>query len=154
MAASGVFVDANLLVLLVVGLTDKNLISKHKRVQRKFDANDFEVLCSLLGQFPRLLVTPNTLTEASNLLAQHREPQRSWILGKLAELITGSNGIYVESSVASQNDSFNRLGLTDAALLQEISADKPLLTVDANLHYASLAKHPKASLNFEHIRFS
>lgn len=62
MAASGVFVDANLLVLLVVGLTDKNLISKHKRVNRKFDADDFELLCSLLGQFPRLLVAPNTST--------------------------------------------------------------------------------------------
>ena len=99
-------------------------------------------------------MTPNTLTEASNLLAQHREPQRSWISGKLAELITGSNEIYVDSSVASQNNSFNRLGLPDAAPLEEISADKPLLTVDANLHYASLAKSPKASLNFEHMRLS
>ena len=52
LAASGVFVDANLLVLLVVGLTEKNLISKHKRVKRKFDTDEFELLCSLLDRLP------------------------------------------------------------------------------------------------------
>ena len=154
MASSGIFVDANLLVLLVIGLTDKNLISRHKRVNRRFDASDFELLCRFLNQHPRLLVTPNTLTEASNLLAQHREPQKSRILDKLAELITGSHEIYVESDVASRNNTFNRLGLTDAALLEEISADKPLLTVDVNLYYAGLKKDSNASLNFEHLRFA
>lgn len=154
MAASGIFVDTNLLVLLVIGLTDKNLISRHKRVNRRFNAGDFELLCRLLNQYPRLLVTPNTLTEASNLLAQHREPQKSRILDKLAELITVSHEIYVESGVASRNNTFNRLGLTDAALLEEISAYKPLLTVDVNLYYAGLTKGSNASLNFEHLRFS
>lgn len=154
MAASGIFVDANLLVLLVVGLTDESLISRHKRVRRRFDAGDFQLLCRIVNQYPRLLVTPNTLTEASNLLAQHREPQKSRILDKLTELITGSHEIYVESSVASRNSTFNRLGLTDAALLEEISADKPLLTVDVNLHYAGLRKDSNASFNFEHLRFA
>ena len=69
-AASGLSVDANLLVLLVVRVTDKNLISTHKRVRRKFDTDDSELLCSLMRRFPRLLVTPNTLTESSNLLPQ------------------------------------------------------------------------------------
>ena len=154
MAASGIFVDANLLVLLVVGLTDKNLISKHKRVRQRFDAGDFELLCRIVSQYPRLLVTPNTLTEASNLLAQHREPQKSRILDKLAELITGSREIYVESGVASRNNTFNRLGLTDAALLEEISAERPLITVDVNLYYAGQRKDSSASVNFEHLRFS
>ena len=37
------------------------------------------------------------------------------------------------SSVASRHGEFPRLGLTDAALLEVVSADAPLLTVDLDL---------------------
>ena len=147
----GVFVDANLLVLLVIGLTNKGLITKHKRV-RAFDTDDFELLCHILNRFPRVLVTPNVLTEASNLLAQHREPERSQILKKLSDLIADSQEAYVKSRVASQHGEFCRLGLTDSAFLEEVSAEKPLLTVDVRLYYAALRKDSEAGINFTHFR--
>jgi hypothetical protein len=154
MPKSGVFVDASLLVLLVVGLADKDLISKHKRLKWRFDTDDYELLRDFVNQFPRVFVTPNTLTEASNLLAQHGEPQRSRILGKLADLIAVSQEAYVESRTACRNKEFCRLGLTDAALLEEVSPDKPLLTVDVDLYYAALGKDSEAGINFEHMRFA
>ena len=40
-------------------------------------ALDYELLVGLLSNFQQILVTPNTLTETSNLLGQHGEPQRS-----------------------------------------------------------------------------
>ena len=75
MPPSGYFVDANLLVLLVAGSVDRRIIAKHRRL-REFTEEDYEALMEFVGQANAVLVTPNTLTEASNLLAQHEDPER------------------------------------------------------------------------------
>ncbi len=59
--------DANLLVLFVVGRTSPHLIGKHRRV-RAFSADDYELLIRVMGAAKQIVVTPNTLTETSNLL--------------------------------------------------------------------------------------
>lgn len=63
----GYFVDANLLTLLVVGSLEPELITKHRRLQGYF-REDFDILVGLLENVDKTFVTPNTLTEASNLL--------------------------------------------------------------------------------------
>ena len=115
MLPTKIFVDANLLVLLVVGETDKKLIVKHRRL-REFQEEDYERLVRLINQVDKVLVTPNTLTEASNLLAYHGEPERSRFFEVLRILIEEHEEIVVTSKTASRNKEFKRLGLTDAAL--------------------------------------
>ena len=150
MLGSGIFVDANLLILLVVGLTDRAMILKHKRL-RKFTPDHFDLLVRFLGRYTAIFVTPNILTEASNLLSQHREPQRSRIMGTLSDLITKSKEVHVTSAKASQHKHFRRLGLTDAALLECISAKQPLLTVDLDLYSSALKEDDESCLNFWHF---
>ena len=145
----GCYVDANLLLLLVVGSTDQALIRRHRRLQ-VFNADDYELLVDLLSKYQQVLVTPNTLTETSNLLGQHGEPQRSRFFDTLRSLIEINKEIVVTSLEASSNASFKRLGLTDAALLEVVTADTPLVTVD--LYVAALAKAPSAAVNFTHIQ--
>ena len=149
----GYFVDANLLVLLVVGSVGRDLIAKHGRLE-EYTTEDYEALLYLLSQTrqSQIYVTPNTLTEASNLLAQHGEPERSLILERLQVLIEDSREIVVASSQASRNNTFVRLGLTDAALLEAISAETPLLTVDLDLYLAALEIGSEYSVNFTHLR--
>ena len=53
---------------------------------------------------------------------------------------------------ASGNTSFRRLGLTDAALLEVVTPDTPLITVDLDLYVAALAKAPGAAINFTHLQ--
>ena len=145
-------IDANLLVLLVVGETDKALISKHRRT-KAYQVEDYERLVRLINQFGReVFVTPNTLTEASNLLAQHGEPERSRIFGALQAIIETTEERVVESRVASRNSNFKRLGLTDAALLEVVSVSNPLVTVDFDLYCAASKKEAGAAFNFSHYR--
>lgn len=145
------YLDANLLVLLVVGATDQALVRTHRRLQA-FNAEDYELLVDLLGNYQQILVTPNTLTETSNLLSQHGEPQRSRFFDTFRSLIEIYKEIVVASRQASGNASFNRLGLTDAALLEVVTADTPLITVDLDLYVAALAKAPGAAINFTHLQ--
>ena len=148
---SALFIDANLIVLLVVGSADPELITKHRRT-KMFAVEDFERLIRAISQVGKLRVTPNTLTEASNLLGQHGEPQRSQLLLTLRALIEQSPETVVTSVDAARRDVFPRLGLTDAALLEVVSADAPLLTVDLDLYVAALASGEEAAINFNHWR--
>ena len=152
MLPSGLFVDANLLVLLVVGATGRELIAKHRRL-RTFEEEDYERLIELIRQVDRVFVTPNTLTEASNLLAQHRDPERSLFFSVLQHFIEKTEEIVVASAVASRSSVFGRLGLTDAALLEVVSEERPLVTVDLPLYLAALGKGREAAINFRHLQF-
>ena len=146
-----IFVDANLLVLLVVGETDRKLIAKHRRL-REFDQDDYERLIRLVNHVDQILVTPNTLTEASNLLAQHGEPERSRFFEVLRILIEEHEEIVITSKAASRNTEFARLGLTDAALLEAVSNSNPLITVDLALYLAATNNESESAFNFRHYQ--
>ncbi len=151
MARAGVFIDSNLLVLLVVGRVGRGLITKHRRLQ-EYTADDYDILVELLRPADQVFVTPNTLTEASNLLGQHANPERSRFFDTLQFFINESEEVVVASVDASSNDVFEQLGLTDAALLQVITAETPLLTVDLDLYLAALRKEAASVINFTHLR--
>ena len=121
MPAPGIFIDTNLLLLLVVGSADKDIIAKHKRL-RGYTAEDYDTLLGLLDRFRQILVTPHTLAETSNLLAQHTDPERARLFEQLRFLIHECEEVAVAGTVASNNSAFPRLGLTDAALLEVGSA--------------------------------
>ena len=150
MPPAGYFIDSNLLVLLIVGDVGPELIRKHRRLQM-FTPEDYYKLSTLLDTVQSAFVTPNTLTEASNLLAQHREPERSILFSRLRYLIRQSQEVVVASADAAANTAFARLGLTDAALLQAVSASTPVLTVDLNLCVAAWSKDPEAAVNFTRL---
>ena len=151
MAPAALFIDANLLVLLVVGSVGRELIAKHRRL-REYTGEDYDILVGVLSRVDRVLVTPNTLTETSNLLAQHAEPERSRFFDRLRGLIQETEEVVVASVQASSNRDFRRLGLTDAALLEVATVETPLVTVDLDLYLAALTKGEDAAVNFTHLR--
>ena len=138
-------------MLLVVGSVGRDLIAKHRRL-RAYTARDYEILVAMLSRVDRVLVTPNTLTETSNLLAQHAEPERARFFDRLRVFIQETEEVVVASIDASSNREFRRLGLTDAVLLQVATEETPLVTVDLDLYLAVSAKGEDAAVNFTHLR--
>ncbi len=147
----GYFLDANLLLLLVVGSVSKDLITKHRRLEHYLE-EDYEILLELLEGAEQLYVTPNTLTEASNLLGQHGEPERSRLMRRLHFLVHNSKEIVVNSADATANVRFEQLGLTDAVLLELAGTNAPLLTVDLDLYLAAIEAGEERAVNFTHFR--
>ena len=127
------------------------MIEKHRRL-REFQEEDYDTLVGILSQVNKILVTPNTLTEASNLLAYHGEPERSRLFEVLRILIKEHEEIVVTSQSASCNKEFTRLGLTDAALLEAVSNTAPLITVDLALYLAAISKESESAFNFRHYQ--
>lgn len=146
MPADQIVIDANLLVLLVVGAVDRRLIGKHRRV-KNFAMEDYDLLLDLLQETPHpVVVTPNTLTEASNLL-EDRQGRR--FLRQLKEFIEVGEEVVVASSIASNNRAYERLGLSDAVILEIVSVDRLLITTDDALYQAALTtKGSEAVIRF------
>ena len=148
MRVAQAFIDANLLVLLVVSALGKGAITKHKRT-RMFSLEEYNRLCAIVQALDRVLVTPNTLTEASNLLLPSRDPRLASLLRRLVE---DAEDLAVDSETAVRNAAFPRLGLADAVLMEVVSEDTPLITVDVELYRAAIAKGERFAFDLRNMK--
>ncbi len=151
MALAGYFVDANLLVLLVVGIAQPSLIGRHPRL-KAYTTDDFDLLMKLLDTGGKIYVTPNTLTETSNLLPFGNKGLRERFLDVLRFMIQESEEIVVASEQATTVTEFNRLGLADSALIDVACKETPIVTVDFDLYYAIASRDYRAAVHFNALR--
>jgi hypothetical protein len=147
---AAVVLDSNLAILLVVGLAAKELIGEHRNL-RAYSHDDFDCLVHLIRDYTAIIVSPNMLTEASNLCRQISEPARSRISAALEAFIAATSEEYVSSGQAAKNDGFTQLGLTDAVILEQMDASRLLLTADHDLFVAAV-KRNYIAINFNHVR--
>ncbi len=147
-----VILDANLIVLLVVGMASPDYIEGHKRLT-DYKISDYQLLTDLLSEFgqPPLLVTPHILTEASNLLNTGGEPRRTTIMKQFAAFVSHVEEMHVPAATAIQRNEFLRLGLSDTALLDPDLKEAVLLTADGPLYSAACDLGRRAE-SFKHHR--
>jgi hypothetical protein len=145
-----VLLDSNLLVLWIVGTTARRYVSQHKRL-RAYTEDDFDLLLRLLRPMSAIIVTPNTLTEASNLVSQIAEPARTHIALTFRALVGIIEERYVDSRRAVDQAEFPRLWLTDSGILDQLTDTQVLLTADLGLYLAALQRGHDA-VNFNHLR--
>lgn len=142
-------VDANLVVLLVVGAVHRSWVGTHKRLSA-YSPDDYDLLISIIGPFAPVVACPNVLTEASNLLRDSRD-RKALLPRALQLLVSELDKNYVSSAAAMTRGEYSRLGLTDAVLLHLADTGATLLTADLDLYLAaSRAGYPV--FNFNHIR--
>lgn len=150
MRVETLILDTNLLVLFVVGTASRDYITSHKRLT-EFVPQDYDCLLEIVSRAKTVLVTPNTLSETSNLAAYIAEPAKGNVMRVLGKLISDSEELYVKSSEAAAAQEFIHLGLTDAALICAGEGGAVILTTDLDLHLAVLARG-KDSVNFNNLR--
>lgn len=148
-----ILIDTQLLILLIVGDTDRALISRHKRTKCAFVEEDFDLLERILGSASEVLVTPNILTEASNLIAQAGSlsvADRARVMATFKRLLGCAKEEYVPSAEAGAHGAFARLGLADSASLVTGRKDVVVLTSDLDLYLEAAKVGP--AYNFNHMR--
>ena len=69
---SGVFVDAEILLLYIVGSKDPRLIRNFGRTAN-FDENDFNLVSEFIEKFDHKITSPHILTEVSDLLGESND---------------------------------------------------------------------------------
>ena len=145
-----VLLDSNLLVLFIAGMSSREYIGRHRRL-RDYSEEDFDLLVEFIRPMSALVVTPNILTEASNLLSGIAEPARSHIADTFRQIVGSMDERFVQSTRAVEQREFPRLWLTDAAVLTELANSHVLLTADLDLYLAASQRRYSA-VNFNHLR--
>lgn len=133
-----VVVDANLMVLLVVGSASKEYIAKHKRLREDYTTDDFELLGLIISEFSDIVLLPHILAEVSSLARQIANPARANIQEALKTLIATATELPIPSAHGAQRDEFGELELTDAVTLHlcnmSVNGIRPtLITTDTDL---------------------
>ena len=108
----GIILDANLLLLIVVGDIGEDRIRSFKRT-RKYEPEDYRLVKSIVSFFPRVIVTPNVLTEVSNLLSHLDENWQTLAFQIFQNQIDVLDEIFISSKTVWSNEIFLSLGLTD-----------------------------------------
>jgi hypothetical protein len=145
----GALVDANLLVLLLVGAVNKQRIPKFKRTQN-FTIEDFNLLIRLVDWFGKLIATPHVLSQASDL-TDLRDKELVEVRQKFRLIVDQIKESYAESRVLVADPVFERLGLADAAIAKVCSRGVLVVTSDLDLQL-TIQRRGADALNFNHVR--
>jgi hypothetical protein len=147
--ANGLLLDANLLILLLVGRTNKKRVPECNRT-RAYSIKEYELLEGVVGRFPVVITTPHILTEVDDLLPlRGKEKQRFQTLFK--QWVERGTEYYDESRHLVTEANFGRLGLADAAIGVVSKKGMLVLTDDFPL-YGILSRQGVDVINFNHIR--
>lgn len=147
----GVVVDTNILLLLLIGLIDKNLISTFKRLNT-FIEEDFETLERFLSNYQNVFTTPTILAEVSNLsnsLYGKYQKKLYLILKKFTN--QHAKEIYKNINTYNSSKSFQKFGVTDSNITK-VAKDGPLVLTDDFPLAQHLRSRSLSVLNFNNIR--
>ena len=146
---TGLLIDANLLLLYLVGQTNPNRILSFKRTSQ-YVPEDFDLLTQFVAQFQTLVTTPHILTEVSNL-GDLRDRELLVFRSLFTHMIEKAEEHRDESRRVVKDAAFLRLGLTDAAILA-LGGHAPLFLTDDLDLYVALTSRSLDAINFNHIR--
>lgn len=145
-----ILLDANLLVLWIVGNFDRSLVGQRRLDE--YTPSDFDLLGELIAGYPRKLTTPHLLTECNNIADKcvpklYQEDFREFFqafTGGLDERWMPATGLMATGE-------FKLLGLADAAVCELSGGSTRVLSVDAQL-CNSLWERGADAENFNHLR--
>lgn len=148
---AGLLLDSNLFVLWIVGTTDQNLISRHKKT-REYDENHFLALALLLTRFRTIIVTPHILTEVSNLSSLIDDQLQMTIRETFQSVVRNDLLIEIEvpSKSACEGEAFLELGLTDAVIVNHVNKNV-LVVTDDQLLLKTLEKAKRPVISIKRI---
>ncbi len=122
-----VLLDANLLLLLVIGTMDRDTVATLKRTQ-SFTLSDLDALLEMLANIGTTITTPHILTEVSNLANALREDQKRDFASAFRGVIQRLDERWTPA-VTLAADSLFHFGIADIAAMAE-SRSALLVTED------------------------
>lgn len=149
--ASRLALDANILLLLAYGTVNKDSLGKKRRV-KEYMPDDYEILCKVASRFQQIVVTPNVVTECSDLFSDNDDyREKEWLKAFLGSNESLRIEQYVPSKDAASLEQYRYLGIADCSLLSLIDDNTVLLTTDSKLYLAAAMLNPRC-MNFNHLR--
>ena len=147
---SGILLDTNVLLLLLVGEQDVSIIPKFKRT-KIYSTDDFASLKKYVNAFSAIVTTPNILTEVSNLADSMLDDVRTRFFEGTQTRFLSLEEHYFPSRALTASKFYLRFGLSDSSVYELVKAKYPVVTDDLEL-YNALIHDQIDALNINHFR--
>jgi hypothetical protein len=146
-----ILLDANLLVLAVVGRFDRRLIGR--KCLDEYAIEHFDLLAQTVAPYSRNLTTPHLLAEVSNLADQCVPKRRHREFRQFLDIVVVPllDERWTPAVELCQTSEFRRIGLADAAICQLADERTFVLSVDAELCSVLWGRGINVE-NFSHLR--
>jgi len=147
----GILIDANLLILYLVGEFAPRQIPRLRRTKKFLEADYFTVK-AFFELFPIKVTTPNILTEISNLAGDMPDGLKFDFFEILQSQFSLLHEHYIPSKEGCLNPIFLKLGLTDS-IIGQLARDNYLVLTDDFPLSNTLNSIGVDAINFNHLRF-
>jgi rRNA-processing protein FCF1 len=147
--SKGALLDANLLLLYLVGKTNRRRLRDFKPCD-VFEIEDFDLLEDLVQCLGKVFTTPHILTEISNL-AKLRDKELAAFRKVYKLAVEQMDEFRDESREVVSDEAFMPLGLTDAAIVMLQHRKLLVMTTDLRL-WDTLHQRGVDAVNFNHLR--
>jgi hypothetical protein len=144
-----VLLDANLLVVLIIGLVRESLFTQ--RYVTDYSLADFRLIARVVQNCHEIVVTPYILAEASGILNKTGYA-RDECRGGLAELLIPIMTEHYTPSKLLPINSIRQFGIADASILEASTNNVFVLTADGPL-YSLLRSHGRDAILYDDIRY-
>ncbi len=129
---SSVILDSNILILFLVGHITPNKISSHNATSI-YTLEHFEFLLDKVRKFDHILTCPNIVTEVDNVLNNFKGENRNTFLDLTKTIYKNSIEKYISTKSILDLWQYDKLGITDTAILSMANECDLLISGDSGL---------------------
>lgn len=157
----GIILDTNILILFLIGKYDKGLIEKYELLNnsdKSYTTEDYEILNEIVNYFKLLVITPQILSEISNLsITKNKGLGRTGLDGYISSVAARfkeSQERYCQSGFlwGLEIEVLRKYGFTDINMIGlSKSNNLPILTDDLALYLYAFKDTPV--INYQTIKW-
>ncbi len=148
---TGLLIDTNILLMLLIGSYNRHMIEQFKRT-KQYTIEDYDLAIAVIRRVNNVITLPSILAEVSNLAGQLGGKRSLFeCFSAFANWIQQLEEQQIASVDVAQTDEFLRFGLTDASILQVARTGYLVLTDDFRLSNY-MESNKLDVLNFTHLR--
>jgi len=137
-----IITDTSPLLLLLIGLYDKNVIESFKRLSR-YDSYDYDLLLQFITR-RKIIVTPQVLSEVSNFANRLKPNKFSEFIEENKPTLEKIDEKYIPKTDILASQEIVKFGFTDTSIILAAKETNALVLTD---DYALLGKCKKIGLD-------
>ncbi len=124
-------IDSNILILLLVGSYDSKFIEHVRRLRNNYDEKDYLLVKNLVKKERKIYITPQILSEISNLTKDIRDPKLTAYIKNLISQLNRFSEEYIHMTDLFKDEKLLiKVGFTDLSVIKVAKKFKCLILTD------------------------
>ena len=154
---TGLIIDSNLLILLIIGLHNESDITNHERTG-SYCVDDFRFLKKVLSTTNKIILTPHIMSEVSNMLIEGKSSKSGSLINnphfdESIKIVSNADEVYIKKEYLIENlKELASVGFTDLSIIKAAKQLGCAVMTDDGRLMPWLEHHKCTATNLTRIR--